>query len=44
MDMRTRLRDKTAQLLNGHKVPELSSDIMQKLDDIIAAAEARVTA
>ncbi len=42
MDMRTRTHNKTAKILEEHQVPELSADVMQRLDDILAAAETRV--
>ncbi len=39
MDMRTRLRNKTARILSEHKAEALSDEIMQKLDEILANAE-----
>ncbi len=42
MDLRTRLRIKTEKMLTEHRAPALPADIMQKLNEILAAAEKRV--
>lgn len=41
-DMRTRIHQRTKKLLAEHKVPELPSDVIAKLDEVLEKAQKRI--